>query len=151
VGDAMLLPLTQGGLMFWLIFIANWLLSFVLSIGLLFSAALLTLIGLKMPVWGDTVWETLLFYCLSSLIWLPLMIFMLKNKQRDKVRWAFWIAWLPPLVIAAIVISWAMQSHMLALVVLLPIVVVQSFGGYVVMGVMSSLAFAAAAKKSFSK
>jgi uncharacterized membrane protein len=137
--------------MFWVIFVANWLLSFVLSIGLLFSAALLTLIGLKMPVWGDTVWETLLFYCLSSFIWLPLLIFMLKNKQRDKGRWAFWIAWLAPLVIAAIVISWAMQSNMLALVVLLPIVVVLSVGGYAVMGVMVSLAFAAATKKYFSQ
>jgi hypothetical protein len=132
--------------MFWVIFVANWLLSFVLSFGLLFSAALLTMIGLKMPVWGDTVWETLLFYCLSSLVWLPLMIFMLKNKQRDKVRWAFWIAWLPPLVVATIVISWGMQSHMLALMLLLPVVALLSFGGYAVMGVMVSLAIAVAAK-----
>jgi hypothetical protein len=132
--------------MFWVIFVANWLLSFVLSFGLLFSAALLTMIGLKMPVWGDTVWETLLFYCLSSLIWLPLMIFMLKNKQRDKVRWAFWTAWLPPLVVATIVISWAMQSDTLALMLLLPVVGLLSFGGYVVMGVMVSLAIAVAAK-----
>jgi hypothetical protein len=137
--------------MFWLIFVANWLLSFVLSFGLLFSAAMLTLIGLKMPPWSDAVWETVLFYSLSSLIWLPLLIVMIKSKPREKVRWAFWVAWLPPLVVAAIVISWAMQSNMLALVLLLAVAGLLSFGGYIVMGVMVSLALAAVAKNSVPK
>jgi hypothetical protein len=131
--------------MFWLIFVANWLLSFVFSFGLLFSAAMLTLLGLKMPTWGDTVWETQLFYSLSSLIWLPLLIFAIKNKARNKVRWAFWIAWLAPIIVAAIVLAWAIQSNEFVLVVMLPIVVVLCVSGYAVMRVMISLAFSIAA------
>jgi hypothetical protein len=133
--------MTRGNCMFWLIFVANWLLSFTLTFGILFSAALLTLIGLKMPGWGDTIWETQLFYSLSSLIWLPLLAFAIKNRTRNKIRWAFWIAWLPPIIAAATVIAWAIQSNEFVLMVLLPVVIALSVGGYAIMRLMISLAF----------
>jgi hypothetical protein len=131
--------------MFWLIFVANWLLSFALTFGILLSAATLTLIGLIMPSWSDRVFETQLFYSLSSLIWLPLMAFAIKNRTRNKIRWAFWIAWLPPIIAAAIVIAWAIQSNEFVLMVLLTVVTALSVGGYAVMRVMISLAFSTAA------
>jgi hypothetical protein len=130
--------------MFWLIFIANWVTSFVFTFGILFSAAMLTLLGLNMPRWGDTVWNTALFYTLSSVLWLPILMFVLRRKPRREIRWAFWIAWLAPVLVGVITVCWAIESNIFVLVLLLGIVLVALFGGYLISGLFTSLALGSA-------
>jgi hypothetical protein len=134
--------------MFWLTFVSNWVLSFVFTFGVLFSASFLTLLGLKMPPWGDTVWTTALFYVLSSVLWLPPLGIILRKKPRKKILWAFWVAWLAPLIAAAITVYWAFQSVVLALVPHLAVVLVATLAGYLIVRLLISLAMASAVEKS---